>query len=391
MIEARGDGGGLRPGGWRPGAAIGLGLAFSLLFWPAIGLAGQEQARPVRVAEVKAADLPLYLDRIGNLTASGVVQVRPLVSGQLIKVHFQEGDEVKKGDLLFSIDPKPFEVKLEKALAAQAAGEVQLAEYQLKAERLADLAKRDFVARQNYDDAVSNAKVQSAQLRQSQADVALAKLQLGYCTIRAPISGLTGLLQVKEGNLVSDSDEEPLLTITQIDPIYVDFNVPESSLPAVRRHLTPEPLKVEVRIEGEEDGPFEGLISFIDHQVSSSTGTFMMRGRLENPARRLWPGQFVKVRLILGSLKQAALVPDQAILMGQRGYYVYVVKDDDKVESRAIVPGERYEEMRVVTSGLAAGERVVIFGQLNLRPGMTVSVIKDDDKTTPAAKKAGEK
>ena len=391
MIEARGRRGGLEPGGWRLAALVGLGLVLGLLIWPGLALADQQQARPVRVAEVKLADVPLYIDRIGNLTASSVVQVRSQISGELIKVHFQEGDEVKKGDLLFSIDPRPFAAKLDKALAAQAAGKVQLDEYQLKAKRLAELAKQDFVAKQNYDDAVSNAKVQAAQLQQDQADVALAKLQLGYCSIHASISGLTGLLGVKEGNLVSDSDENPLVTITQLDSIYADFNLPEKALPTVRRHLMTGPLKVEVSIEGDEDGPYEGRISFIDHQVQSSTGTFMMRGVLENPARRLWPGQFVKVRLILGRLKQAVLAPDVAVLMGQHGYYVFVVKNDDKVESRTIVPGERYQEMRVIKSGLAQGERVVTFGQLNLRPGMVVSIIKPNDKTAPKAKEAGEK
>jgi len=318
----------------------------------------QPPVRPVLVARVTSKDVPLDLDEIGTCAAYETVQVQAQVSGKILARHFQDGADVKKGDLLFTIDPAPFQAALDQAKAQAALDQVTL-------KRQADLRAKGVNAPQDYDTAVANAQ-------KSQAAADAAQVNLDYCYIKSPINGRVGLRNVDIGNLVGPSSSA-LVTIQGLDPIYTDFTVAETDLALVRKYLGGPNVKVQTYSPDEEIAPRMGDLYFIDNAVQPGSGTVKARAVTPNPDRALWPSEFVRVRFILDTIKGARLVPTQAVQISQSGPFVFVMKPDNTVDMRAVKPGQRQDgDLTVVESGLEPEETVVVTGQLALAPGSKV-------------------
>src|SRR2546423_2465931 len=319
----------------------------------------QVPARPVTVAKVVTKDVPVYLDEIGTCAAYETVQVQAKVSGQILTRDFQDGADVKKGDLLFTIDPRPFQATLDQAKAQAALDQATL-------KRQEDLRARKVISPQDYDIAVANAQ-------KSQAAAEAAEVNLDYCYIKSPINGRVGLRNVDVCNLVGPSTSA-LVTIQGLDPIYTDFTVAENDLPLVRKYLGGSNAKVETYLPDGSIAPRMGDLYFIDTAVQAGSGTVKVRGVTPNPDRALWPSEFVRVRFILDMLKNAALVPSQAVQVSQNGPFVFVVKPDNTVDLRPVKPGQRQEgDLTVIESGVKPDETVVVTGQLALAPGAKVA------------------
>ena len=333
--------------------------------------------RPVTTAKVITQDVPLYLDEIGNTAAYETVQIQAQVSGQIVSREFKDGGDVKKGDLLFLIDPKPYE-------AALASAQADLALHQATLKRQEELKAKNVTASQEFDTAQANA-------RRAEAAVAAAQVNLDRCYIKSPIDGRAGLRNVDIGNVVGPGGTTPLLTIMGMDPIYTDFTVAEPDLPLVRRYLNNPNLKVVTDAEDDNVEPRSGTLYFIDNAVQAGAGTVKLRGVTPNADRALWPSQFVKVRLILDVLKEARLVPGTAVQIGQNGPYLFVVKADSTLELRQVKPGQSQSDLTVITDGVQAGEVVVTSGQLQLSPGMKVNARPDGSNSSekPSASSAG--
>jgi len=321
--------------------------------------AAQPAPRPASVAKVITKDVPLYLDEIGTCAAYETVQIQAQVSGVIIGRHFQDGSDVKKGDLLFTIDPRPYQAALDQAKAQAALDQVTL-------KRQEDLRARKVIAQQDYDTAVANAQ-------KSQAAAEAAQVNLDYCFIKSPISGRIGLRNVDVGNLVGPSSSI-LVTIQGLDPIYTDFTVAENDLPLVRKYLGGPNVKVETYLADGSITPRVGDLYFIDNAVQPGSGTVRARGVTPNPDRALWPSEFVRVRFILDILKDATLVPSQAVQVSQSGPFVFVVKPDNTVDLRPVTPGQPQQgDLTVIESGVKSGETVVVTGQLALSPGAKIA------------------
>src|SRR3954451_14797450 len=332
--------------------------------------------RPVTTAKVITQDVPLYLDEIGTTAAYETVQIQAQVSGQIISREFKDGADVKKGDLLFLIDPKPYE-------AALASAQADLSLNQATLKRQEELKAKNVTASQEWDTAQANA-------RRSQAAVAAAQVNLDRCYIKSPIDGRAGLRNVDIGNVVGPGGTIPLLTIMGMDPIYTDFTVAEPDLPLVRRYLNNPNLKVVTDAQDDNVEPRSGTLYFIDQAVQPGAGTVKLRGVTPNPDRALWPAQFVKVRLILDILKDAKLVPSTAVQIGQNGPYIFVVKSDSTLELRQVKPGQSQGDLTVISDGVQPGEMVVTSGQLQLSPGMKVNPRAGDSSgEKPSSSAAG--
>ena len=321
--------------------------------------AAQPPLRPATVAKVVTKDVPLYLDEIGTCAAYETVQVQAQVSGVIIGRHFQDGSEVKKGDSLFTIDPRPFQAVLDQAKAQAALDQVTL-------KRQEDLRARKVISQQDYDTAVANAQ-------KSQAATESAQVNLDWCYIKSPINGRIGLRNVDVGNLVGPTTGS-LVTIQGLDPIYTDFTVAQNDLPLVRKYLGAPNLKVQTYLADGSITPRLGDLYFIDKAVQPGSGTVKVRGVTPNPDRALWPSEFVLVRFILDTLKDATLVPTQAVQISQAGPFVFVVKSDNTVELRPVTPGQRQEgDLTVIENGVKPDETVVVTGQLALAPGAKIA------------------
>src|SRR5437660_7385150 len=319
----------------------------------------QPPARPVTVAKVVTKDVPIYLDEIGTCAAYETVLVQAQVSGVIITRNFQDGSDVKKGDLLFTIDPRPFQAALDQAKAQAELDQVIL-------KRQEDLRARKVISQQDYDTAVANAQ-------KSQAATEGAQVNLDWCYIKSPINGRVGLRNVDVGNLVGPSTA-PLVTIQGLDPIYTDFTVAENDLPLVRKYLGGPNVKVQTYLPDGSIAPRTGDLYFIDNAVQPGSGTVKARGVTPNPDRALWPSEFVRVRFILDMLKNATLVPSQAVQVSQSGPFVFVVKPDNTVDFRPVKPGQRQEgDLTVIESGVKPDETVVVTGQLALSPGAKIA------------------
>jgi membrane fusion protein, multidrug efflux system len=356
---------------------------------------------PVSVSDVLEKTLPVQLTAVGNAQPYTSVGIKSQVSGQIIEVRFKEGQDVRKGDLLFVIDQRPFEAALRQAEAAlgQRQAEVQQAQANLERDlaqlenakvqerRYRDLVDRELIAREQYDQlrtnwaaleatvqadraAVDNAK---ASTRAAQANVDSARLQLAYTTIRAPIDGRTGNLLVQSGNLLKGNDDNPIVVINQIHPIYVSFAVPEQYLADIKKYYAARSLRVLARQPRQEQTLATGELSFVNNTVDQTTATIQLKATFANTDNTLWPGQFLDVSLVL-TTRTAIVIPSQAIQPGQAGPYVFVVKPDQTVESRRVVPGTRLGAETIIEQGLRAAERVVTDGQLRLVPGAKIEV-----------------
>jgi len=321
--------------------------------------ATQPPVRPASIARVITKDVPLYLDEIGTCAAYETVQVQAQVSGVIMSRHFQDGSDVKKGDLLFTIDPRPFQAALDQAKAQAALDQVTL-------KRQEDLRRRNVIAQQDYDIAIANAQ-------KSQAAAEATQVNYDYCFIKSPINGRIGLRNVDVGNLVGPSTGA-LVTIQGLDPIYTDFTVAENDLPLVRKYLGGANVKVETYLADGSITPRIGDLYFIDNAVQPGSGTVRARGVTPNPDRALWPSEFVRVRFILDILKGATLVPSQAVQVSQSGPFVFVVKPDNTVDLRPVTPGQPQQgDLTVIESGVKSDETVVVTGQLALSPGAKIA------------------
>lgn len=328
---------------------------------------------PVTVAVAEQKDIPIQIRTIGNVEAYSTVSVKTRVEGELSRVFFKEGQEVKRGDLLFSIDPRPFKALLKQFEANLARDTAQMKKAEADARRYEELLKSGVVSKQEYDQYHTNFEALRATVRSDEAAVVNAKLQLGYCSIRSPINGRIGSLEVNQGNIVNDIDTI-LVTINQTKPIYVTFSLPEQKVSEVRRYMTQKNLKVEAIVPENEMGPVVGEMTFMNNEVNKSTGTILLKAVFANEDESLWPKQFVNVVLTLTTQPGAVVIPSQAVQIGQAGRYVFVVKPDFVVESRPVVLGNSFNLETVIANGLQPGEKVVIDGQFRLAHGSKVEI-----------------
>lgn len=336
----------------------------------------------VSVTTPLVKDVPIYLDYIGHLVAKTSVEVRSQVSGTIISQYYTEGDEVKKGDLLLVIDPRPYEAAFDKAEATLAQTYANLEYAKDVTTRYAKLVKEDFISQLNYDQYVSNQLALEAQLEQNKADLETAKINLGYCYITAPMNCVTGKLQVKTGNYVDANADTELTLLNQIQPILVDFWVPETDLMKIQERQKTGHLPLIVYPDPSHTQGFLGELTLIDNQIITNTGAVLLEGTLKNKEKLLWPGHFVDVRLILEEQKGALLVPVEAVMVGQNGHYVFVVTKESKIAVKNVKIGQRYQDQYIlILSGIDANDQIVKEGQLNLYPGLNV-VIKEGNQPT---------
>ena len=393
---------------------------------------------PVTLAKVMRKNVPVQLRVIASVEAYSVISVKSQVGGELTQVYFQEGQDVQKGDPLFTIDPRPLEAALRQAEAnlARDRAQVRQAEAALSKDRAqvnqaqanltrdliqaknaaedsrryGYLIEKGYVAREQYNQIrtnaealeatvqasraglensqaavqVSQAALENAQaaVQASQAVLENVRLQLAYCSIRSPMNGRTGSIYFQQGNIVKANDL-PLVVINQIAPIYVSFSVPEQNLADIKRYGGTGKLKVTAILPNEEKRPEEGVLTFVDNAVDNTTGTIRLKATFENKDRRLWPGQFINVLLTLTTQTDAVVVPSQALQTGQDGSYVFIVKPDSTVELRPLAPERTVDGETVIAKGLSPGETVVTEGQLRLVPGTKV----EEKKNSPQGEK----
>jgi len=338
---------------------------------------------PVVAETADRKNVPLQIKAIGNVEAYNTVAIKSQINGEISEVYFREGQDVKRGRMLFRIDPRPFESALRQAESALVRDRAQAANAQEDSKRYATLAGKGYVSVQEYDKARTNADALGAVVKADEAAVENARLQLEYTAIMSPIDGQTGAITIQKGNVVKANDV-PLVTINQITPIYVTFSVPEQDLANIKRYQASGELHVEVSTPQGNKKPVKGALTFIDNKVNTATGTIMLKATFANQDRALWPGQFVDVVLTLTTERDRVIVPTQAIQTGQQGQYVYVIKDDLTAELRVVTPGRLYDDWTVIDKGVAAGEMVVTDGQLRLVPGAKVEIKNEKAKQDSA-------
>ena len=336
------------------------------------------QAVPVATAPVVQKSVPLSVQGIGTVIAASTVTVRAQVTGEMMSVHFIEGDEVQQGQVLVEIDKRPLEAALQQAQAALDRDIAQSANAKAQAVRYQDLLQRGIATHEQVDQIVANAAAIEATIGADRAAVDNAKVQLNYATIRAPLTGKTGLLQVHPGNLVRATDTTPIVTINKITPVYVSFAVPEALLSELKRYMAKGKLAVTASVPNDDGPPSRGLINFIDNAVDASTGQIKVKGTFANTDRKLWPGQFVNVDVTLSSEPNAIVVPSLAVQTGQQGTYVFVIKPDKTADLRPVVVERSNGEFSVIKKGLTPGEIVVTDGHLRLVQGSRVNVKTGD-------------
>jgi multidrug efflux system membrane fusion protein len=323
---------------------------------------------PVITARAVVQDVPIYLDAVGKCVAREVVTVQPQVSGRITEIHFTDGAELRRGTPLFTIDPRPFQADVHAAEANLAKAKADLDLARIQYARIADLVNTRAIAKQDYDTRKNAVAVAEAQVQQNQAALETARLNLEYTAIRSPIDGRAGRRLVDIGNVVT-ANNSALLSIQRLDPIYADFTVTENDLSQVQARMKRGTLRVEVRVPDEAGRPATGELTFLDNTVQDGTGNVTLRATIPNSARNLWPGRFVRVRLVLDTLKNAVVIPAAAPQMSAKGAFVYVVKEDATAEPRPVTLGQRQGELVVISEGLKAGEQIVTGGQLGVTPG----------------------
>ena len=329
------------------------------------------------MATAAAKEAPIFLEALGHVDSITSIEIRSRIEGELTGVYFTQGQEVKKDDLLFTIDPRPYEASLREAQAALEENLAILALAEEKVKRYRILAKDEYYSQIDYETLQSDYAAAAASVKQNQAQVDKALINLDYCWIYAPIDGRTGILQVDFGNLVGAAGgqpSEPLITLNQMDPIFVTFSLPEFQLPQIQKADRQKSLKVLAAYEDFSQDVFEGKLFMLDNEVDPCTGMIKLRALFENGSRQLWPGQFIRTRLVLYTMPDAVQIPYTAIQLTQAGPVVFVVKDNLTVEQRSVKLGQREDDQVIVLEGVRAGEEIAVEGQLNLYAGAHVYI-----------------
>jgi membrane fusion protein, multidrug efflux system len=339
---------------------------------PAAAQAGP-QAIPVTAGTVTVEDVPVFLHGIGTVQAYNSVAIKSRVDGQIVRINFKEGDEVKEGDPLFQIDPRPFQTALEQAQAAKQKDEAQLAGAKLDLARYEKLLGTGYQTRQSYDNQTALVGQLQAAIKGDEAQINTAKLNLSYADIHSPIDGRLGARLVDKGNLVHANDNAALVTITEVKPIFVSFTLPQEALDNLRENNKKSLLTVLAYSGDGTKQLAEGKLTLIDNTIDQSTGTIHLKARFDNDDERLWPGEFVSLRVILSTRRGVMTVPQQTVQVGPNGHYAYVIKPDNTVERRAVEVASIQDGIAVVSKGLSADERVVVDGQFRLTEGARVN------------------
>lgn len=328
----------------------------------------------VSVVTATAKDVPQYLDEIGRNAAFESVTVTPQVGGRIVERHFEDGENLRNGQLLFVIDPRPYKAQLDAAQAALAQAKAALDLAKIQFARDQEVIAERAISKQDYDTKKNAVDLDQAQVEAAEAALETAKLNLEYCYIHSPVAGRAGARLVDVGNVVQ-ANSTSLLSIQRLDPIYATFTITESDLPRVQKQISNGVLKAAVRLPSDaENAGRLGRVEFLDNAVQNGTGTVNLRATMSNPDHHFWPGQFVDVKLILTTEKNAVLIPNQATQLSQRGPFVYVIKSDDTAELRPVKLGQRQGDEIVVSEGIVPNERVVLAGQMLVRPGGKVRV-----------------
>jgi multidrug efflux system membrane fusion protein len=363
-------------------AAVLLLAAALVVYWHGFGGNGPQAtaqlpapAVPVTAGTVVARDVPVYLQGIGTVQAYNMVTVKTRVDGQIVKIDFKEGQEVKEGDPLIQIDPRPYQAALEQAQAAKQKDEAQLVGAKLDLDRYSKLLGTGYQTRQSYDNQTALVAQLTAAIKGDQAMIDNAELNLGYADIRSPIDGRLGARLVDKGNLVHANDNTALVTITELRPIFVSFTLPQDTLDEIREEQQKDPLAVRAYSSDGSTLLSVGKLTLIDNSIDQSTGTIHLKARFDNQDERLWPGEFVSLRVILKVRPNVATVPAQTVEEGPDGHFAYVIKPDNTVERRTVEVAAIQDGIAVVTKGLAAGERVVVDGQYRLTQGARVRIL----------------
>ena len=370
-------------------------LALSVLVvWACSGSDGKKsgrsaQAVPVMAVAAKSETLPLVVKAVGNVEPMATVAVKPRVDGAITAQLVKDGADVAKGDPLFRLDPRPFELAIREGQAKLDRDKALLVKAEEDLKRYATLKSKDVVAQEQYDQTFSQAKTLEGTIRLDQASLDRARLDLEYADIRAPIAGRIGSVLLTAGNVLKANDDRTMCVINQISPIFIAFSLPERYLPAVKAKSRAGALTVTASAAGEDASqPVTAKLTSIDNAVDSKTGSIRLKAIAENADHRLWPGQFVRVGLTLSTLHDVVVIPTQAVMDGLKGPYVYVVGSDGKVDARQITPGPIVDASTVVEKGLAPGEMVVTDGQVRLAPGLTATIKPGSDAPAAAGTKA---
>jgi multidrug efflux system membrane fusion protein len=339
-------------------------------------------AVPVKIAPVEKADFPVYLTGLGTVQGFNTVVVRSRVDGQINRIAFKEGQFVREGDTLVEIDPRPFQAALDQAQAKKAQDQANLANAKLDLQRATRLG--EFATRQQTDTQRALVAQLTAQVAGDDAAIANAQTQLDYATVKAPISGIAGLRQVDVGNIVNAASETGIVTIAQIEPIAVIFTAPEDQLPEIRAALAAAPPKTIALSTDGQRVLSTGTLALINNQVDTSSGTIRLKAVFDNKDHALWPGQSVSTRLLIATLKDATVAPDDAVQHGTEGLYAYAVNADNKAELRKIKVTRSSDGRSVVDEGLSPGERVITAGQFKVQPGTSVTTAVASSDPAPA-------
>lgn len=365
----------------------GLILARILAGGGTVAAIPKGQPVPVMAAEVTAHDVPLYLTGIGTIQAFNTVTIRPRVDGELVNVAFHEGQEVRKGDLLVQIDPRPYQAALDNALANLAKDQAALATARRDLARYQDTATKGYTSRQQFETQTSLVDAAAATVQADNATIENARVQLGYANIVSPLDGVTGLRLVDQGNIVHASESTGLVVITQMQPISAIFTLPQDVLPRVLEARAKGALTV-TAMDGDAGASSpgqsatgralaEGTLELVDNQIDQATGTVRLKAKFANDERTLWPGQFVTIRLRLGDVPDGLTVSSRAIQRGPNGFFAFVIKPNNEVEARPLEIGQDDDGQTLVTKGLRPGDRVVVDGQVRLQPGTIVQAMEE--------------
>jgi membrane fusion protein, multidrug efflux system len=343
------------------------------------GGGGQSAPVPVTIAKAVQKPMPIAIQGIGTVIAASTVSVHAQITGEMTSVNFKEGEDVEQGQVLVTLDKRPFEAALQQAQATLDRDTAQAANARSQAARYQDLLQRGIATAEQVDTMRTQAAALDATVAADRANVQTAQVQLTYATIRAPMSGRTGLLQVHPGNLVRAQDTQTIVTINKVTPVYVSFSVPEAQLPALKRFIAAQGTLPASALAPTDSGrPSTGRVNFIDNAVDPTTGTIKVKGTFANEDRRLWPGQFVNVTVTLTSDSNAIVVPAVAVQTGQQGTYVFVVRPDQTVELRPVTVARLAGDETVVQTGVSSGDTVITDGHLRLVPGSRISVKNSD-------------